>query len=80
MKKITLRISRGSHLAAGLMSGTSQDGVSAALIRIDERSDLSGTPEQNESPRVDSSTALMLAPVGMTQWVCTAKGPDTLSG
>ena len=37
MKKIALRISRRPHLAVGLMSGTSHDGVSAALIRIDER-------------------------------------------
>ena len=37
MKKIALKISRGPHLAVGLMSGTSHDGVSAALIRIDER-------------------------------------------
>jgi 1,6-anhydro-N-acetylmuramate kinase len=37
MKKIALKISHGPHLAVGLMSGTSHDGVSAALIRIDER-------------------------------------------
>ncbi len=37
MTKITCKISRGPHLAVGLMSGTSHDGVSAALIRIDER-------------------------------------------
>ncbi len=39
MKKITLKISisRGAHLAAGLMSGTSHDGVSATLIRIDHQ-------------------------------------------
>jgi anhydro-N-acetylmuramic acid kinase len=37
MRKIALKISRGPHLAVGLMSGTSHDGVSAALIRIDQR-------------------------------------------
>jgi anhydro-N-acetylmuramic acid kinase len=37
MKKIALKIEGGPHLALGLMSGTSHDGVSAALIRIDER-------------------------------------------
>jgi anhydro-N-acetylmuramic acid kinase len=37
MRKIAIKISRGPHLAVGLMSGTSHDGVSAALIRIDER-------------------------------------------
>jgi anhydro-N-acetylmuramic acid kinase len=37
MSKIALKIDRGPHLALGLMSGTSHDGVSAALVRIDER-------------------------------------------
>lgn len=37
MTKIKLVAGRGPHLAIGLMSGTSHDGVSAALVRIDER-------------------------------------------
>ncbi|HKD69947.1 MAG TPA: anhydro-N-acetylmuramic acid kinase [Candidatus Binataceae bacterium] len=37
MKKIALKIERGPHLAVGLMSGNSHDGVSAALVRIQER-------------------------------------------
>lgn len=34
---IRLTISKGPHLAIGLMSGTSHDGVSAALVELDER-------------------------------------------
>lgn len=37
MKAIRLSLSRRSHLAIGLMSGTSHDGVSAAVVRLDER-------------------------------------------
>src|SRR5947208_6347734 len=38
-KPTRMKVSLGSgpHLAIGLMSGTSHDGVSAALVRIDER-------------------------------------------
>ncbi|MFZ2061101.1 MAG: anhydro-N-acetylmuramic acid kinase, partial [Candidatus Binatus sp.] len=38
MSAITIRLERGQVLAIGLMSGTSHDGVSAALVEIDERS------------------------------------------
>jgi anhydro-N-acetylmuramic acid kinase len=34
---IELKLGRGPHLAIGLMSGTSHDGISAALVEIDER-------------------------------------------
>lgn len=37
MKAIRLGLRRGAHLAIGLMSGTSHDGVSAALVRLDRR-------------------------------------------
>ncbi len=37
MKAIRLGLSGRAHLAIGLMSGTSHDGVSAALVRLDER-------------------------------------------
>ncbi|MGH7915391.1 MAG: anhydro-N-acetylmuramic acid kinase [Candidatus Binataceae bacterium] len=37
MSKVELHLDGSRHLAVGLMSGTSHDGVSAALIRIDER-------------------------------------------
>ncbi len=37
MSAIRLRLDGRSHLAVGLMSGTSHDGVSAALVRFDER-------------------------------------------
>src|SRR5208282_18484 len=39
-KKITevlIHLAGGVHLAIGLMSGTSHDGVSAAVVRLDER-------------------------------------------
>ena len=35
--KVRVHLDRGSHLAIGLMSGTSHDGVSAAVVRLDER-------------------------------------------
>ena len=35
--RVRLQLGRGSHLAIGLMSGTSHDGVSAAVVRLDER-------------------------------------------
>src|SRR5580704_7330142 len=38
MSAVTLRLDRGKVLAIGLMSGTSHDGVSAALVELDERS------------------------------------------
>jgi anhydro-N-acetylmuramic acid kinase len=38
MNAITIRLNRGKVLAIGLMSGTSHDGVSAALVELDERS------------------------------------------
>jgi len=38
MSAITIRLERGKVIAIGLMSGTSHDGVSAALVEIDERS------------------------------------------
>jgi anhydro-N-acetylmuramic acid kinase len=38
MSAITIRLERGKVLAIGLMSGTSHDGVSAALVELDERS------------------------------------------
>ena len=38
MSAITIRLERGKVLAIGLMSGTSHDGVSAAVVEIDERS------------------------------------------
>jgi len=38
MSAITIRLERGKVKAIGLMSGTSHDGVSAALVEIDERS------------------------------------------
>ncbi|MGH7906363.1 MAG: anhydro-N-acetylmuramic acid kinase, partial [Candidatus Binataceae bacterium] len=37
MKKISLTLAPGAHLGVGLMSGTSHDGISAALAEIDER-------------------------------------------
>lgn len=36
-KAISVRLEARPHLAVGLMSGTSHDGVSAALVRLDER-------------------------------------------
>jgi anhydro-N-acetylmuramic acid kinase len=38
MSAITIRLERGKVLAIGLMSGTSHDGVSAAIVELDERS------------------------------------------
>src|SRR5271156_4698305 len=38
MSAITLRLDRGKVFAIGLMSGTSHDGVSAAVVELDERS------------------------------------------
>src|SRR6202795_2468673 len=38
MSPITIRLPRGKLLAIGLMSGTSHDGVSAAVVELDERS------------------------------------------
>ena len=38
MSAITIRLERGKVLAIGLMSGTSHDGVSAAVVELDERS------------------------------------------
>ncbi len=35
--KVRLQLEGGAHLAIGLMSGTSHDGVSAAVVRLDER-------------------------------------------
>jgi anhydro-N-acetylmuramic acid kinase len=37
MSPITIRLERGKVLAIGLMSGTSHDGVSAAVVELDER-------------------------------------------
>ena len=38
MSPITIRLQRGKLLAIGLMSGTSHDGISAAVVELDERS------------------------------------------
>jgi anhydro-N-acetylmuramic acid kinase len=38
MSAIKIRLERGKVLAIGLMSGTSHDGVSAAVVELDERS------------------------------------------
>src|SRR5258707_14128142 len=38
MSAITIRLERGKVIAIGLMSGTSHDGVSAAIVELDERS------------------------------------------
>src|SRR6202040_2651587 len=38
MSPITIRLQRGKVIAIGLMSGTSHDGVSAAVVELDERS------------------------------------------
>jgi anhydro-N-acetylmuramic acid kinase len=35
--EVRVHLTAGSHLAIGLMSGTSHDGVSAAVVRLDER-------------------------------------------
>ncbi len=35
--KVRVNLAGGAHLAIGLMSGTSHDGVSAAVVRLDER-------------------------------------------
>jgi len=35
--KVRVGLESGAHLAIGLMSGTSHDGVSAAVVRLDER-------------------------------------------
>jgi anhydro-N-acetylmuramic acid kinase len=37
MSKVAVHLDGRTHLAVGLMSGTSHDGVSATLVRIDER-------------------------------------------
>jgi len=37
MSAITIRLERGKVIAIGLMSGTSHDGVSAAVVELDER-------------------------------------------
>jgi len=37
MSKVEVRLNGAAHLAVGLMSGTSHDGVGAALMRIDAR-------------------------------------------
>src|SRR5579863_7672789 len=34
--RVRVRLEGGIHLAIGLMSGTSHDGVSAAIVRLDE--------------------------------------------
>ena len=50
-----MKVSLGSgpHLAIGLMSGTSHDGVSAALVRIDERSNpAAGSDNRNNQQPV----------------------------
>lgn len=36
-RAISVRLAPGAHLAIGLMSGTSHDGVSAAVVRLDAR-------------------------------------------
>src|ERR1700730_6802006 len=38
MSPITIRLQRGKLQAIGLMSGTSHDGGSAAMVELDERS------------------------------------------
>ena len=38
MSSVTIRLDRGKVFALGLMSGTSHDGVSAAVVELDERS------------------------------------------
>ena len=38
MSAITIRLERGKVVAIGLMSGTSHDGISAAVVELDERS------------------------------------------
>lgn len=37
MTRIIPSLEEKSHLSVGFMSGTAHDGVSAALVRIDER-------------------------------------------